>query len=119
MLNKNLQKWVNHVFSTGCGTGEDYLKFQRAMKADLKNQVAAKGLDLLSFNGNHYCFSAVVINPVNEKLAYVAISDVRIGKWVDHTLYRTMQNKNDWTGGINRYCSWDKIGESVAVMLRK
>ena len=112
----NIKKWVNHEFSSGSYTGDDYIQFQKQMKADLTQQLKAVGLTLHKFNKNHYCFSAVVTN--GEKFAYVSVGDVRgDNSWVNHTLYRTMKHDNDWTGGVNMYCKWEQVGERCKALI--
>lgn len=110
-----MNKWLNHQFSTGVYTGEDYLKFQRDARTDLKKQANATGFDLHQFNKNHYNFSAVLRHRETGKFVYVSISDVRFfnNQWFDHVLIRTMAHDKDWTGGMNNYCQWDEIGHAA------
>ncbi|NLT15956.1 MAG: hypothetical protein GXY05_16655, partial [Clostridiales bacterium] len=45
-MDNKLRKWLTHTFSTGGHAGEDYLQFQREMKAGLKKDCAANGFEL-------------------------------------------------------------------------
>lgn len=115
----NYTEWLNHEFSSGCYIGDDYRKFQKQMKADLKRNVSRYGMSLHSFLGNHYEFSAVVEK--NGKFAYVRISDVRFFKnhWFNQVLFRTMQHDKDWTGGRNQYCTWTELPECLNSLLEQ
>lgn len=115
-MSKHLEKWLKHDFSTGVKTGEDYLKFQREAKANLKKQANAAGYTLHSFHKNHYCFSAVLHHAETNKFIFISISDVRFFKneWYTHVLYRTMKYEKDWTGGQNHYCQWEDIGKVIS-----
>lgn len=112
----NYKKWLDHKFSTGCYAGEDYLKFQKEMRTDLRKQAVNNGLVIYSFNKNHYEFSAVLKSAYTDKFVYVQIPDVRFfqNEWFTNVLYRTMANEKDWTGGLNQYCRWEDIGKSAA-----
>lgn len=57
-----VKDWVNHEFSTGWDTGEDYLKFQRVAQSELRKIARSAGYTLHKFNPNHYEFSAVLRN---------------------------------------------------------
>ena len=97
----NYEEWMEHEFSSGCYAGEDYKKFQRQMRADLKKQAVAAGMHICWFSGNHYCFTAGLQSDVSGKFAYVSVPDVRYWKneWFTHVLYRTMAHEKDYTGG--------------------
>ena len=107
-----MEKWLGYQFSTGISPGEDYKKFQAAAKRALKQLANNNGFDIHSFNGNHYCFSAVLKHQENGRHIYVSISDVRYfpDQWYTHVLIRTMSHEKDWTGGHNNYCEWPDIG---------
>ena len=106
-----LKKWIDYSFSTGSETGEDYRKFERAYRTELKKIAEKAGFELYKFNKNHYEFSAVLRNKENNGFVYIAISDVRYFKnqWYNNILYRQMRNENDWTGLQNMYCSLDNL----------
>lgn len=100
-----VEKWSTHHFSTGVYPGEDYKKFQREARAALKEVAEAAGYTLYKFLPNHYEFCAVLQERETGAYAYVSISDVRFFKneWATHVLYRQMKNENDWKGGANHY----------------
>ena len=108
-----MEKWLNYEFSSGTVAGDDYKKFQRAAKADLKKKAETAGYTLHSFHAGHYDFSAVLRDAETGKLIYVAISDVRFfrNQWYTEVLYRTMKHDKDWSGGTNQFCTWPKIAD--------
>ena len=107
---------MGYCFSSGGVTGEDYNQFQREMRADLKKQAKAVGLEVINFHKNHYEFSAVLKNSQTGKYVYVSISDVRFwqDEWTYHTLYRRMKHEKDWTGEGNHFGAWEQIGTLAA-----
>ncbi len=115
-----MEKWLGYSFSSGSYTGDDYKKFQRAARANLKKQCAEYGFELHQFSGNHYEFSAVLQNMENQKFIYVCISDVRYwqDEWYHRVLIRTMMHEKDWTGGANHFCEWNRIGETAKWLSR-
>lgn len=117
-----INEWKNHEFSTGGIAGEDYKKFQRQMKTDLKKQAVKEGFELHSFDPGHYEFSAVLSKQIGneERFIYVSISDVRFFKnhWADHVLVRTMKHDHDWTGGRNTFCRWEDVAEHAVSLLK-
>lgn len=117
MTNK-LKKWIGHKFSSGCDTEKDYLAFQKDARADLRKQAASAGYKLYQFNKNHYCFSAVLQHKETGSYVYISIADVRSGlwRWYEEVLYRTMAHEKDWTGGPNRFCTWDGISAALSGM---
>ena len=117
----NIEKWLNHQFSTGVTPGEDYLQFQKDARADLKKQANASGFDLHQFKKNHYEFSAVLRHRDTGKFIYISISDVRFfpARWYDKVLIRTMAHDKDWTGGFNNYCRWYEIGRYALYLVEK
>lgn len=112
-------RWLNYTFSTGTHPSKDYLSFQNEMKNDLKKIAEQNNMILYSFNKNHYTFSAVLKDKVEEKFIYVSIEDVRgyRNKWFTNVLVRTMEHETDWTGGRNHFCSWDHIGQQARTLM--
>jgi len=116
----SVDKWIGHIFSSGCVTGEDYRTFQRVAKRDLKKQAEAAGFCLKSFQPGHYFFSAVLQNETTGNFIYVSIRDVRGGNsWYNSVLYRTMKHEKDWSGGSNRYCKWCDIVSALSTLQKK
>lgn len=105
------EKWFDYGFDGGCTTTKEYEQFQRDCKSDLKKMASENGLELYDFNKNHFCFSAVLSD--GEKFIYVSVSDVRYFGWNSGTriLIRTMKHAKDWSGGMNQYCTWNRVGE--------
>lgn len=116
-LKATSNKWFQHHFSTGCGTGEDYLQFERDCRSDLKKMAKENGLELHTFNKNHYCFSAVLTD--GKKFVYVSISDVRYFAWSKSVLIRSMDHAKDWIGGPNHQCKWSDVGSAAAEIIER
>jgi len=105
-LEKFIKEYYDHSFEDWGGTtSEDYKTFERKYKMILKEIGNEIGLELYSFNKNHYEFSAVMKKINEEKYYYISISDVRYWKneWFNNILYRTMSHAKDWSGGSNNY----------------
>lgn len=115
MTTKKMKKWIGYQFSTGVEIGNDYKEFQKDARADLRKMLKDAGMQLLTFNGSHYQFSAVAKNPENERHVYISIIDVRYwqDKWVNTVLCRAMNHDRDWSGGVNQYCPWNQVGEKA------
>lgn len=75
---KDLQKYLDYEFSTGCDTGEDYKTFERKYINYLKTLCKEQGGEFVWAHKNHYEFTACF--SYNEKYAYFSISDVRFWK---------------------------------------
>lgn len=114
-MEKFLEKWYTHEFSTGCYAGGDYLKFQREFRSLLKVIAADAGCVLHKFTKNHYCCSAVLKNQATGDFIYISISDVRgfPCAWARNILYRTMAHDADWTGGPNHFSSLQYLAENL------
>ncbi|MCD7832946.1 MAG: hypothetical protein LUH00_02995 [Lachnospiraceae bacterium] len=112
----NYDTWKIHDFSTGITSGDDYKKFQRNMRSDLRKQAADNHMVIQEFSGSHYEFSAILKSETTGKLVFVSISDVRFFKnqWFNHVLFRRMKDEKDYSGGNNHFCSWPEIGRKAA-----
>lgn len=101
-------KWYGTEFEN-CGgiTSNQYEKFQADYKTTLREICKNINFELISFNKNHYQFSAVLRSNETGNYFYISIPDVRSWKneWANNILYRTMKHEKDWTGGTNRYCT--------------
>ena len=75
---KPLRGWMNHVFSSGCYTGDDYKAFQNEYARWLRKALKGYSVDV---HRNHYEFSAVITrkggNGKPDRHVYLYISDVR------------------------------------------
>jgi len=109
------KEWKAHTFSTGVYPGEDYVSFQRKYRNLLKAVAENAGMELHSFNKNHYEFSAVLRDKETGAFVYVSISDVRFfpNEWATSILYRTMAHEKDWTGGYNRYSTLSDLSDNL------
>ncbi len=99
---KDLEKYIDYEFSSGCYTGEDYKSFQTKYINFLRSICKQNHWQLVNVGRNHYCFSAFIKSAEN-KCVYVSISDVRFftNEWYSNILIRTAKNEQDYYGGFN------------------
>ena len=99
---KDLEKYIDYEFSSGCYTGEDYKSFQTKYINFLRSICKQNHWKLVNVGRNHYCFSAFIKSAEN-KCVYVSISDVRFftNEWYNNILIRTAKNEQDYHGGFN------------------
>ena len=115
---KDLEKYVNYEFSSGCYTGDDYKSFQTKYINYLKSICKNNNWRLVNVGKNHYCFSAFIKSAEN-KCVYISISDVRYfsNEWYDHILIRKAENETDYRGGFNNYTTLSDLEGSAAELL--
>lgn len=99
---KDLEKYIDYEFSSGCYTGEDYKSFQTKYINFLRSICKQNHWQLVNVGRNHYCFSAFIKSAEN-KCVYISISDVRFftNEWYNNILIRTAKNEQDYYGGFN------------------
>lgn len=99
---KDLEKYIDYEFSSGCYTGNDYKSFQTKYINFLRSICKQNHWQLVNVGRNHYCFSAFIKSAEN-KCVYVSISDVRFftNEWYNNILIRTAKNEQDYYGGFN------------------
>lgn len=99
---KDLEKYIDFEFSSGCYTGDDYKSFQTKYINFLRSICKQNHWQLVNVGRNHYCFSAFIKSAEN-KCVYVSISDVRFftNEWYNNILIRTAKNEQDYYGGFN------------------
>lgn len=99
---KDLEKYIDYEFSSGCYTGDDYKSFQTKYINFLRSICKQNHWQLVNVGRNHYCFSAFIKSAEN-KCVYVSISDVRFftNEWYNNILMRTAKNEQDYYGGFN------------------
>lgn len=99
---KDLEKYIDYEFSSGCYTGDDYKSFQTKYINFLRSICKQNHWQLVNVGRNHYCFSAFIKSAEN-KCVYVSISDVRFftNEWYRNILIRTAKNEQDYHGGFN------------------
>lgn len=99
---KDLEKYIDYEFSSGCYTGDDYKSFQTKYINFLRSICKQNHWQLVNVRRNHYCFSAFIKSSEN-KCVYVSISDVRFftNEWYSNILIRTAKNEQDYHGGFN------------------
>lgn len=115
---KDLEKYVNYEFSSGCYTGDDYKSFQTKYINYLRAVCKNNHWRLVNVSKNHYCFSAFIKSAEN-KCVYISISDVRYfsNEWYDHILIRTAENETDYRGGFNNYTKLSDLEGTAAYLL--
>lgn len=99
---KDLEKYIDYEFSSGCYTGDDYKSFQTKYINFLRSICKQNHWQLANVGRNHYCFSALIKSAEN-KCVYISISDVRFftNEWYNNILIRTAKNEQDYHGGFN------------------
>jgi len=99
---KDLEKYIDYEFSSGCYTGDDYKSFQTKYINYLRSICKQNHWHLVNVGRNHYCFSAFIKSAEN-KCVYVSISDVRFftNEWYNNILIRKAKNEQDYYGGFN------------------
>ena len=115
---KDLEKYVNYEFSSGCYTGDDYKSFQTKYINYLRTVCKNNHWRLVNVGKNHYCFSAFIKSAEN-KCVYISISDVRYfsNEWYNHILIRTAENETDYRGGFNNYTTLSDLESTAAELL--
>lgn len=99
---KDLEKYIDYEFSSGCYMGDDYKSFQTKYINYLRSICKQNHWQLVNVGRNHYCFSAFIKSAEN-KCVYISISDVRFftNEWYNNILIRTAKNEQDYHGGFN------------------
>lgn len=99
---KDLEKYIDYEFSSGCYTGDDYKSFQTKYINFLRSICKQNHWQLVNVGRNHYCFSAFIKSAEN-KCVYISISDVRFftNEWYSNISIRTAKNEQDYRGGFN------------------
>lgn len=115
---KDLEKYINYEFSSGCYTGDDYKSFQTKYINYLRAICKNNHWRLVNVGKNHYCFSAFIKSAEN-KCVYISISDVRYfsNEWYNHILIRTVENETDYRGGFNNYTTLSDLEGTAAELL--
>ncbi len=108
-----MKKWLNHEFSSGPYTGEDFKQFNRDFRTTLKRKIKPYPLEIRNWNRGHYYLSGFLYNQETEKYVYFSISDVRPKANLNNILIRTAKNEKDYTGGMNNFVTLEEIGEAA------
>ena len=107
---KDLEKYIDYEFSSGCYTGDDYKSFQTKYINFLRSICKQNHWQLVNVGRNHYCFSAFIKSAEN-KCVYISISDVRFftNEWYNNILIRTAKNEQDYHGGFNHRTTLNEL----------
>lgn len=118
---KDLEKYLNYEFSSGCYVGDDYKTFQTKYINYLKTLCTKNNWKLVNTNKNHYEFSTFIKGGTENKYVYVSISDVRYFKneWYKHILIRRAQNEVDYRGSFNNFTTLNELEGKIAQMLNE
>ena len=121
-ISKFIDKWKDVEIEDYCGdVSPQYREFQKGYKQIINQICLMNNFNLCSFNGMHYCFSAVLYNRQSDKYIYISIPDVRFfkNKWCSHILYRSMENETDYRGGENHYTDLLHLEKNLIVSTNK
>ena len=111
----SVKSFIGQRFYSSCSRTEQYVDFEKACKRELKQQCVKHGINIHKFLPNHFEWTAVLEK--GGKFVYVHMSDVRFwDNWYNDILIRTMKHAEDWSGGSNNSCSFDKIGEKAETL---
>lgn len=115
---KDLEKYIDYEFSSGCYTGDDYKSFQTKYINFLRSICKQNHWQLVNVGRNHYCFSAFIKSAEN-KCVYVSISDVRFftNEWYNNILIRTAKNEQDYHGGFNHRTTLKELAMKAMELL--
>lgn len=70
----------------------------------------------IDFSAGYFGYTAFFSK--NGKFVYVSVGDVRFSaNWYDDILYRTAKSNKDYTGGSNRYCSYEELENELSYLL--
>lgn len=116
---KDLEKYIDYEFSSGCYTGDDYKQFQTEYINYLRSLCKQNGWELVNVGRNHYEFTALIKR--DSRYVYFSISDVRYwqNEWYKHILIRTANNDKDYTGGNNNYTSLPNLQSAIGNLLSR
>lgn len=90
-------------------------EFLPVARRELKKMAANMGAELI-FNPGYFYYSAFFKK--DDKCVYINVGDVRYdSNWYDKVLFRTAKNEKDYTGGANRFCSYDNLENEVNTLL--
>ena len=92
-------------------------EFLPVARRELKKMAANMGAEL-TFNPGYFYYSAFFKK--DDKCVYINVGDVRYdSNWYDKVLFRTAKNEKDYTGGPNRFCSYDNLENEVSSLLNR
>lgn len=105
-------------------SSEQTAEFKSALKVfkNAMKQIAKENNYELVYSGDtksaHFCYTAILKNPNNNKFVYVHISDVRDGDYTwDRILCRECANEKDFNGGYNQFTKIEYIQNMINKIL--
>lgn len=122
MANLNsLKKYLGYRFSSGGVIGSDFKSFSTKLRNYIKAVCDENGLEMVSYNRNHYEASGFLKYTKTGQYIYWSISDVRFwqDEWYNSVLIRLADHEKDYHGKENNRCSLADIGNaSISLAMR-
>lgn len=110
-----MKKWKSHTFSSGTVIGDDFKSFSKDFKRNLNIQLRGQAR-VVNYTVGHYYVSGFAEK--DGKYVYFSLFDVRFfNDWHSRVLYRTATGPKDYTGGMNRFTSLDRLGADILSVL--
>lgn len=111
---KNFEKaYMDMEFLSTCGKSSQYVEFGKDVNRLLK-KLLGSDYNVESSIG-HFWVSGFISK--NDKYCYFSIGDLRDNDWYSDILYRTAEHNKDFTGGSNRFCSFNELIENIKKVL--
>lgn len=107
------QKNKNKGFALSTETSRSFSifagKVKKAIEADCKDY----GLSLITFRKGHYDFSGFVKRDEDGAIFYFSSFGQLAPRIPEKMMYRSARHEKDYTGGQNRFSSWDSLVEYI------
>jgi hypothetical protein len=117
--NYDFESWNVPAKYEGDYAPQNYFKgeFIPVARKEFKALAKKIGAELL-FSPSYFEFSAFFKK--DGKFIYVHVGDVRFQQnWYEDILYRTAKDEKDYTGGSNRYCSYDELETRLSELFER
>mgnify|MGYP005854566923 CR=1 FL=1 len=104
-----IKDYINHTFESSTRNTSEFKKFARRFRKEVKDMFTDNTTFI--FNTGHFYLSGFIQNPFTKKWAYFSVSDVRHfpNEFYNNILVRSAENESDFTGGCNRYTTFDQF----------
>lgn len=115
---QGIKGWLEYTFESSSGLTEEFARFSRDMKKELKKIMI--DYELVNYSRGHFYYSVFFKNIKNDKLVYISSSDVRYfqDNWYNNLLIRTAEHEKDYTGGFNDWATLPKLKEKADYLTR-
>ena len=114
-----LQKYIGHKFaSSEKGLHEFkcfHLAYIKALMAIAENNAWKLVRTGDAGRPGYFQFSIFMMEPDTKKIAYIQIPDVRYSPegWHEKILVREAASLRDYVGGVNEFCTYDNLPETI------